>query len=74
MMDPYRYLPVEKEIDVLKEQLLMFKTIAKEKKMKKPSVSVADYERYLQSTKRVVKNQIEPASLIRRLRTKGDFY
>jgi len=69
-------IPVEREVETLKEQVIVLRTISKlaEKQKPKSKLTLREYRKYLRSTKGKVKFQAEPTEFIRSLRTKGDFY
>ena len=59
-----------KMVRALEEQTYMFKGPT----LKELAVTVKDYRNYLQSTKRAIVSDLDPTKLLRKLRTKGEFY
>ena len=59
-----------KMVRALEEQVDMFKGYT----LREVAITVADYRVYLQSTKRAIVSDLDPTTLLRKLRTKGEFY
>ncbi len=59
-----------KMVRALEEQVDMFKGYT----LREVAITVADYRVYLQSTKRAIVSDPDPTTLLRKLRTKGEFY
>ena len=59
-----------KMVRALEEQTYMFKGHT----LKELVITVKDYRDYLQSTKRAIVSDVDPTKLLRKLRTKGEFY
>lgn len=59
-----------KMVRALEEQIDMFKGY----RLREVAITVADYRVYLQSTKHAILSDLDPTTLLRKLRTKGEFY
>jgi hypothetical protein len=59
-----------KMIRALEEQAYLFKGHT----LKELAITVKDYRDYLQSTKHAIVSDLDPTALLRKLRTKGEFY